>query len=85
MSGVVEYLSDLHGIQIRIDEDALKKAKIDVKTPVYQKVKDVRLGKALREMLWSYDLSFMVKDHVLTITTPDIAKGWQKAHADLTK
>ena len=78
---VIAYLSDFHDFPINLDTEALKKARIKPKAATTTlKLKDAPLGLALRAILGPNKLSFMIKGHVLTVTTSDEAKQWQKKH-----
>jgi hypothetical protein len=70
---VASYLSDRHGIQVQLDNVALDWVGITGETPVTRKVKDVRLQSALRLILRDFDLTYLVIDDVLLITTPERA------------
>jgi hypothetical protein len=77
----LEYLSDYHALAIEFDAKALKKAGINPNAVTSTlKLKNAPLGLALRAILEPGKLSFMIKNHVLTVTTFDEAKAWQKKH-----
>lgn len=74
LSGVITYLSQLHGIQIVIDQQALAtQGDVASSTPVTVDLKEVTLRSALDLMLGHLDLTYMVTDEVLLITTEDDA------------
>jgi hypothetical protein len=75
LSDVVEYLEDLHGIQIELDTRALDGVGIGSDTPITRNLKGVSLRAALRLMLKDLDLTYVVKDEVLQITTPEEAEA----------
>jgi hypothetical protein len=76
---MADYLSDLHSIPIYLDTEAFEKAGVSHKTIHFtKKLDNVPLWKALRDTLAENKLSFMIKFHTLTITTPDEAREWQK-------
>ncbi len=70
---VIDYLKDLHGIEIQIDTKALEDASIGPDTPVTRNLKGITLKSALRLMLGSMDLTYFIKNEVLLITTPEKA------------
>ncbi|MEX0679657.1 MAG: hypothetical protein WD063_21485 [Pirellulales bacterium] len=72
------YLSDLHDIPIKLDAAALQKARIDPEAPLTAKLEDVPLEFALWKILSPNKMSFMIKDHMLTVTTEEKARAWQK-------
>lgn len=82
---VVKYLQDLHDLKIQIDSKALETTKISVDAPITKKSESVPFGKALGEILAPLKLDYIVKDHVLTITTAEAAKEWKKAKAKENK
>jgi hypothetical protein len=70
---VIDYLQELHGISIQIDQRVLRDRGIDSSTPVTRRIKGVSLRSALTSILRELDLTFVVRDDVLLITTPDEA------------
>ncbi len=73
LSDVVSYLKDLHGIEIQLDNSALEWVGITSATPITRHAKGIRLKSALKLVLRELDLSYMVADDVLLITTPERA------------
>lgn len=73
LQDVVDYLKDLHQIEIQIDSKALEDAGQATDTPVDRNLKGVSLRSALKLMLGSMDLTYVVKNEVLMITTPEKA------------
>lgn len=86
LSDCVEYLADYHDIPILLDEAALRQVKVGGTTPVSYQSKQqgdsVHLFRALWEMLGKSDVSFMIDDRGLVITSATKARPWQ---ADFTK
>lgn len=70
---VMAYLADEHGMSVVIDERALDDLAISPDVPVTLNVKDVMLESGLRLMLSAHDLTFIVKNEVLLITTTEEA------------
>ncbi len=70
---VLDYLKNHHKIEIQIDTKALEDVGIATDTPVTVDLKGVILRSALRLMLKKLSLTYLVKDGVLQITTPEEA------------
>ena len=75
LNEVIDYLKDLHQIEIQIDEKALKDVGIDSKTAVTKNLSGISLRSALRLMLKEMDLTYVIRDEVLLITTPEEANA----------
>lgn len=73
LGAVIDYLKDLHGIEIQIDHWGLAQAGLGPDTPVTQNVRGISLRSALRLMLGQMGLTYVVRDDVLLITTRDRA------------
>ncbi len=73
LQDVITYLHDLHGIEIQLDLKALEDASIGPDTPVTRNLQGITLRSALRLMLGALDLTYIIKNEVLLITTPDKA------------
>ena len=73
LADVVVYLKDRHEIEIQLDRKALEDAGAGSDTPITQDLKGISLRSALRLMLGGMDLTYVVKDEVLLITTPEKA------------
>ena len=71
LNDVVEYLKDLHGIEIQIDTKALEDAGSAQDTPITKNLNGISLRSALRLMLQPMDLGYMIDNEVLLITTKD--------------
>ena len=69
LNDVVDYLKDLHGIEIQLDSPALKEAGVDEMTPVTKELKGISLRSALKLMLDELQLKCVIHDGVLLITT----------------
>jgi hypothetical protein len=69
LSDVVAFLKDRHFLEIQIDAKMLEAESIGTDTPVTCKLQGVTLRSALRLMLGALDLTYIVKDEVLLITT----------------
>ncbi len=75
LSDVVNYLKDYHHIEIQLDLKALEDASIGPETPVTRRLDHITLKSALRIMLGALDLTYIIKNEVLLITTPDKASN----------
>ncbi|MCH8921575.1 MAG: hypothetical protein IIA67_00325 [Planctomycetes bacterium] len=71
---VIDFLKDLHGIEIQLDRRALEEAGFGDDTPVTRNLKGISLRSALRLMLRDLELTYVIKDEVLLITTPEVAE-----------
>ena len=71
LSDVVDYLKDLHDIEIQIEYRALEEVGMGPITPVSRNLKGISLRSALKLMLRELDLTYTVRDEVLLITTPE--------------
>ena len=69
MKNVVDYLKDLHHIEIQLDEPALKEAGVDDSKPVTRNLKGISLRSALRMVLGDMQLKYVIHDGVLLITS----------------
>jgi len=73
LQDAVDYLKDLHGIEIQLDSKALEDGGMGTDTPVSRKLSGISLRSALRLLLGSIDLTYIIKDEVLLITTKEVA------------
>jgi hypothetical protein len=70
---VLDYLKDVHGIEIQIDERALRDAGVATDAPITLNLNGITLRSALRLVLAQLDLTYVVRDEVLLITTDKAA------------
>ena len=70
MKDVIDYLKDLHHVEIQLDSAALKEASIDVNMPITKNLKGISLRSALKLLLDELELKYVVHNEVLLITTP---------------
>ncbi|NQU20353.1 MAG: VWA domain-containing protein, partial [Candidatus Nealsonbacteria bacterium] len=75
MQDVVDYLKDYHDIEIQIDRASLDDVGIGSDTPITKNLKGISLRSALRLTLRELDLTYMIRDEVLLITTPEEAES----------
>ena len=73
LTDVVDYLKDLHKIEIQLDNKALGDVGVAPDTPITRNLKGVSLRSALRLMLRELDLTYLIDNEVLLITTPEQA------------
>lgn len=74
LSDAISVLKDRHQIEIQLDQKALRDAGIATDTPVTLDVKGISLRSALRLLLRPLDLTYVIQDEVLMITTPEEAE-----------
>jgi hypothetical protein len=76
---VVDYLKDMHKIDIRLDKKALEEMDIGSETPVTCVLEGVSLHDALQLMLRDLDLAYMIRNEVLLITTHEAVEENRRA------
>jgi uncharacterized membrane protein YgcG len=69
LTDVVTFLSDYHNIPIIIDNEALTEEGIAADTPVSRTLTGVKLRSALKIILQPLQLSYVIEDEVMKITT----------------
>jgi hypothetical protein len=75
LQDVVDYLKKKHQIEIQIDRKALGDVGLDASTiPVTKNLKGISLRSGLRLLLRELDLTYVIQDEVLLITTPEEAE-----------
>ncbi|MBO5438974.1 MAG: VWA domain-containing protein, partial [Thermoguttaceae bacterium] len=74
---VIEKLKEQHNIEIQLDVAALEEEGLDSELPITLDVHGISLGAALRLMLSSNGMMFVVEDEVLKITTQSRAEESQ--------
>ncbi|MEI8376552.1 MAG: VWA domain-containing protein, partial [Planctomycetota bacterium] len=75
LKDVVDYLKDLHHIEIQLDSAALKEAGVEESTQVTKNLKGISLRSALKLMLDELQLKYVVHNEVLLITSPTKAES----------
>jgi len=70
---VIAQIKDSQGIPIELDQKALDDAGLDLDTPVTKNISGVSLRSALRLLLGEIDLTYLIKDEVMLITTKEKA------------
>ncbi|HEX5472163.1 MAG TPA: hypothetical protein VFW73_09760, partial [Lacipirellulaceae bacterium] len=74
LSDVVTQLQNDYGIPIQLDKPALDEAAIGTDTPVDASLHNISLRSALRLMLKNLQLTYIIQDEVLIITTKEAAE-----------
>jgi hypothetical protein len=72
---VVNLIQEDYGIPIQIDDGALDATGKDPTEPVTVTLRNISLRSALRLMLKSLQLTYIIRDEVLLITTPEEAEA----------
>jgi hypothetical protein len=73
LQDVVDFLKDQHSIEIQLDGKALEEAGIGSDAPVTRHIKGISLRSALRLLFEPMDLTAIVHDDVLQVTTKEKA------------
>jgi hypothetical protein len=77
LNDVVQALADEYQIPILLDLPALDTAGIRSDEPVTIKLHGITLMSALRHMLRHFGLTYLIKDEVLLVTTPEEADHYE--------
>jgi hypothetical protein len=74
LQDVIDYLKEAHKIEIQVDKRVLEDVNVTVETPVTINVRGVSLRSALNLMLRNMqpELTYVIRNEVLLITTPGI-------------
>jgi hypothetical protein len=70
---VMRFLADSHGIPIVLSAKKLEEESISLETPVTKSLHGITLRSALRLILKDLELSYLIQDEVVQITTPEDA------------
>lgn len=70
---VIDYLEELHDIQIELATAALDAVGLGSDTPITRNLKGISLRSALKLMLGDMELTYIIHDEVLLITTLEAA------------
>jgi uncharacterized membrane protein YgcG len=73
LTDVILYLKDYHKIEIQLDQKALDDAGVGSETPITRNLRGITLKSALRLLLKELDLTYLIDNEVLLITTRDEA------------
>ena len=69
LADVVEYLAQRHEINIQLDNKALTDAGVGIDVPVTRVLKGITLRSALKLILGDLDLTYVIQNGVLVITS----------------
>jgi hypothetical protein len=69
LSEVIDYLKQRHDIELQLDARALSDAGLSSDVPVTRNVKGITLRSALKLLLGEMDLTYVIRNEVLLITT----------------
>jgi hypothetical protein len=72
--GVVEFFKKRHHVEIQLDVRALDDVNLGTDAPVTRRMQNVKLRSALNLILGDLDLTWIITDEVLLITTPEEAE-----------
>ncbi len=75
LKDVVDYLKDLHQIEIQLDVAALKEVGVEDSTPITKNLKGISLRSALKLLLDELQLKYVIHNEVLLITSPAKAES----------
>ena len=75
LSDVIDYLKERHAIEIQLDTKALTDAGLGSDTPITRNIRGITLRSALRLMLSEMDLTYVIRDEVLMITSKTEAEN----------
>jgi hypothetical protein len=75
---VVEYVRQRHELQVQLDRKALADAGLGGHTPVTIKLRDISLRSALTHFLREFDLTYLIRDGYLLITSVTEAENRMK-------
>jgi hypothetical protein len=75
LQDVIAALKEFHKIPIQLDKKALQDVGVPADVPITKSLKGITLRSALRLMLRDLDLTYVVRDDVLLITTPEEAEN----------
>ncbi|HVX14359.1 MAG TPA: hypothetical protein VHC22_24445 [Pirellulales bacterium] len=69
LTEVVDYLKERHGIEIQLDARALADLGVGSEVPVTRSIKGITLRSALKLLLGEMDLTYVIRNEVLLITS----------------
>lgn len=72
---IVNFLQDEYGIPIQLDRPALEDAGLTTEEHISVNLRNVSLKSALRLMLRTHTLTYVIRDELLIITTPEEAES----------
>jgi hypothetical protein len=78
---VIEYLQKVTGQTILLDKQALDEANVTNETPITLRLPKVSTRTALKKMLRDLNLTYVIKEEAINITTPARAKEYMVTRA----
>lgn len=75
LADVIDVLKQKHGIEIQLDAKALSDAGVATDTPITRTLKEITVRSALRLLLREYDLTYLIGDGFLLITSKTEAEN----------
>ena len=75
LKDAIEFLAEKHEIPIVLSTKKLEEAGVNIDTPITKRLKGITLRSALRLMLGELELTYMIKDEVMQVTTPEDAQS----------
>ncbi|HET6879421.1 MAG TPA: VWA domain-containing protein [Pirellulales bacterium] len=75
LSDVIDYLKQRHDIEIQLDQKALTDAGVGSDTPITRSIKGITLRSALKLILSELDLTYLIRNEVLMITSKTEAES----------
>ena len=83
LKDVVDYLKDLHKIEIQLDVAALKEVGVEDNTPITKNLRGISLRSALKLLLDELQLKYVIHNEVLLITSPAKAESEEYLTAEV--
>jgi len=74
LDSVIDHFREVHGIEIQIDCRALQDVNMGTDTPITKCIQNVTFRSALNLVLHDLDLTWVIRDEVMMITTPEEAE-----------
>jgi hypothetical protein len=75
LNDIVRHVVDRHRVPLLLDVRRINDAGISLDTPITKRVRNISLQSALRLMLNELELTFVLRDDVIVITTPEQAES----------
>jgi hypothetical protein len=69
LTDLIDYLRKMHKIEIQLDAKAMEEAGVAPDTPITRNLQNISLRSALAIVLRALDLTYVIRDEVLLITT----------------
>lgn len=82
LQDVLDYFKAKHGLEIQIDKKALEESGVGIDLPITRKLKGISLRAALRVLLNERDLTYLVRNGVVLITSKHAADDLIAKDAD---